>query len=178
VVPVSGSDGRRHYHDAESDPHVAGYVAGRSFFAGAIAGLSPMAVDISTSLRRGKLDLGLPVLATIIILLFLRQYLIADVFVLLIVLGDLFKEYILWRVEESVNAISHALPDLAYRKTDDVRQVHVREIQVGDILVVKAGGRVPVDGVLLGTEAELDESVITGESRLVSKTRPGKRSKP
>lgn len=136
---------------------------------GAVIGLLPLTADIFGALRRGKVDLGIPVLATILILLFLQEYLIGDVFVLLIVLGNVFKEYILWRVDESINAISHALPDVAYRKTDDVREVHIRDIRVGDQLVVKAGGRVPVDGILLTDGATLDESVITGESKLVSK---------
>ena len=69
------------------------------YVAGALMGLVPLVLDVAGSVRRKKLDLGLPVLATIVILLCLREYLLADVFVLLIVVGDVFKEYVLWRVE-------------------------------------------------------------------------------
>ncbi|HLI92319.1 MAG TPA: hypothetical protein VKU83_01860, partial [Puia sp.] len=142
---------------------------GPSYVLGAVAGLLPLAGDITRSLKQGKVDLGVPVLITILILLYARQFLITDIFVLLIVAGDIFKEYILWRVEQSVREISHALPDIAFRKTDELREVRIENIIIGDVLVVKAGGRVPVDGVLQGDEALLDESVITGGSRLITK---------
>ena len=57
---------------------------------------------------------------------------------------------------------------------DDVRTVPVDELPVGDVVLVRAGGRVPADGVIVDGEAELDESMITGESKPVAKG-PGDR---
>jgi P-type E1-E2 ATPase len=45
---------------------------------------------------------------------------------------------------------------------------------VGDVVLVRPGGRVPADGVIVDGEAELDESMVTGESRPVAK-QPGDR---
>src|SRR5207249_4972968 len=50
-----------------------------------------------------------------------------------------------------------------------VEQVPLHELQVGDIVLVRSGGRVPADGHVIDGEAEVDESMITGESRPVPK---------
>ncbi|PLS28782.1 ATPase [Bifidobacterium parmae] len=48
--------------------------------------------------------------------------------------------------------------------------VDIDEVKPGDLLVIKAGERIPADGVVVAGEAEVDESMITGESRPVRKT--------
>ena len=72
-------------------------------------------------------------------------------------------------------ALAELLPDDAeIVDGDDVRQVPVDELRVGDVVLVRAGGRVPADGEIVEGEAELDESMITGESKPVAKG-PGDR---
>lgn len=132
-------------------------------------GLIPMLAEIFKAARLKKVDLEIPVVVTLIILLYIKSYWVACVFMLLIILGKIFKEYILWRVEESVNEISKALPDTAFLKNDDIREIKIKDIKKNDLLVVKAGGRVPVDGTLMTDQASIDESVVTGESKAISK---------
>ncbi|ROT33491.1 heavy metal translocating P-type ATPase [Micromonospora sp. HM5-17] len=66
-------------------------------------------------------------------------------------------------------ALAALLPDDAERLTDDgqVRRVSVADLTVGDVVLVRSGARVPADGRIVDGEAELDESMITGESRPV-----------
>ncbi|MGI9052646.1 MAG: copper-translocating P-type ATPase [Ilumatobacteraceae bacterium] len=72
-------------------------------------------------------------------------------------------------------ALAELLPDDAeVVDGDDVRRVGVDDLRVGDVVLVRAGGRVPADGVIAEGEAELDESMITGESKPVGKG-PGDR---
>jgi Cu2+-exporting ATPase len=67
-------------------------------------------------------------------------------------------------------ALAELLPDDAELVSgDEVRLVPVGELRVGDVVLVRAGGRVPADGVIVAGEAELDESMITGESKPVAK---------
>lgn len=135
-----------------------------------IIGVLPLVMDIFRSLRQKRIDLGAPVVITILLLLFLRKFESAAIFVLLILAGRLFKEYILWRVRESVASISKALPDVSYvRHGNEIKEVHISAIIKGDTVIVKGGGRVPVDGILLSEFASLDESVISGESKPVAK---------
>ncbi|KAB1948417.1 heavy metal translocating P-type ATPase [Micromonospora sp. ALFpr18c] len=68
-------------------------------------------------------------------------------------------------------ALAALLPDDAERVTADgrVEAVSVGELRVGDVVLVRPGGRVPADGGIVDGGAELDESMITGESRPVAR---------
>src|SRR5205085_845495 len=51
----------------------------------------------------------------------------------------------------------------------ELETVRIDALRIGDVVLVRAGGRVLADGVIIDGEAELDESMITGESRPVAK---------
>ncbi|MFI0794384.1 heavy metal translocating P-type ATPase [Micromonospora rubida] len=65
-------------------------------------------------------------------------------------------------------ALAALLPDDAERVTEDgVERLPVDQLRVGDVVLVRPGARVPADGRIVDGRAELDESMITGESRPV-----------
>jgi Cu2+-exporting ATPase len=80
------------------------------------------------------------------------------------------------QAQGALAALAALLPDDAERVTGDgsVERVALGDLQVGDLVLVRSGGRVPADGRIVSGEAELDESMITGESRPVLRT-PGDR---
>ncbi|MFS8478257.1 MAG: heavy metal translocating P-type ATPase [Micromonosporaceae bacterium] len=69
----------------------------------------------------------------------------------------------------ALTALAELLPDEAERVTADggVQRVTVRDLRVGDVVLVRPGARVPADGHVVDGTAEVDESMITGESRPV-----------
>ena len=69
-------------------------------------------------------------------------------------------------------ALAALLPDEAERITADgsIELVSIDALTIGDLVLVRAGARVPADGRIVDGAAELDESMITGESRPVAKT--------
>jgi Cu2+-exporting ATPase len=69
-------------------------------------------------------------------------------------------------------ALAALLPDDAERVTADgaLRRVPVDALRVGDVVLVRSGGRIPADGRIVDGAAEIDEAMITGESRPVPKT--------
>jgi len=72
-------------------------------------------------------------------------------------------------------ALAELIPDDAELvEGDQVRPVGVGDLRVGDVVLVRAGGRVPADGVIVDGEAEFDESMITGESKPVAKASGGR----
>ncbi|WP_350281690.1 copper-translocating P-type ATPase [Kribbella sp. HUAS MG21] len=75
------------------------------------------------------------------------------------------------QAQGALAALAALLPDEADRVVgDDVETVKVSDLQIGDVVLVRSGGRVPADGEIVDGAAELDESMITGESRPVSRT--------
>jgi P-type Cu2+ transporter len=68
-------------------------------------------------------------------------------------------------------ALAELLPDEAERVGDDgeVESVSLAHLRLGDVVLVRSGARVPADGEIVDGAAELDESMITGESRPVAK---------
>jgi len=68
-------------------------------------------------------------------------------------------------------ALAELLPDEAeVVDGDQIRTVRIVDLTAGQLVLVRAGGRVPADGTIEEGEAELDESMITGESKAVAKT--------
>ncbi|MER7006849.1 copper-translocating P-type ATPase [Dactylosporangium sp. NPDC000555] len=73
------------------------------------------------------------------------------------------------QAQGALAALAALLPDEAERVLPDgaVEAVPVAHLRVGDVVLVRSGGRVPADGRVVDGEAELDESMITGESKPV-----------
>ena len=92
--------------------------------------------------------------------------------VVIMLLGHWLEMRALGNASSALDALAALLPDSAERIEDDgtVTSVGLDELEPGDLVLVRSGGRVPADGTVLEGRAELDESMITGESRLVTKT--------
>jgi Cu2+-exporting ATPase len=75
------------------------------------------------------------------------------------------------QAQGALTALAALLPDEADRVATDgsIEQVPVAALAVGDTVLVRSGARVPADGRIVDGAAELDESMITGESRPVSR---------
>jgi Cu2+-exporting ATPase len=75
------------------------------------------------------------------------------------------------QARNALDALAALLPDDAELVDgDQVRTVHVGLLQLGDVVLVRPGARVPADGTIVDGAAELDESMITGESKPVART--------
>jgi P-type Cu2+ transporter len=82
----------------------------------------------------------------------------------------------LGQARSALAALAELLPDDAERVGPDgeVETVSLEDLRAGDVVLVRPGGRVPADGTIIDGEGELDESMVTGESRPVGKG-PGDR---
>ena len=95
--------------------------------------------------------------------------------VVIMLLGHWLEMRALGQASGALDALAALLPDTADRVTDTgVEQVPLGALAAGDLVLVRSGGRVPADGVVVEGEAALDESMITGESRTVPRG-PGAR---
>jgi Cu2+-exporting ATPase len=93
----------------------------------------------------------------------------------IMLLGHWMEMRAIGQARGALAALAELLPDEAERITGgEPETVSVAELKVGDLVLVRPGGRVPADGVIADGEVEIDESMVTGESKPVAKA-PGDR---
>ena len=74
------------------------------------------------------------------------------------------------QAQGALSALAALLPDTAERvAADGTEEVPIGALQVDDVVLVRPGARVPADGLIVDGTADVDESMITGESRAISK---------
>ena len=80
--------------------------------------------------------------------------------------GELFQAYAVGKSRKSISAMMDIAPDYANVEQPDgtLEQVFPDDIAVGTVIVVKPGERVPIDGVIVEGETQLDTAALTGES--------------
>ncbi len=95
----------------------------------------------------------------------------AGMILTLITLGKFFEARSKGRTTDAISALMDLAPKTATLLADDgsEQEVPVERVQVGDILVVRAGQGVPVDGIVIEGDGVVDESALTGESVPVDK---------
>ena len=105
--------------------------------------------------------------------LIIGQYSAAAVVAVLLLLGGMLEEFVSARAGNALDELSKLLPDrVTVRRDGEDRVVPLEEVQNGDLVLIRSGDRIPVDGaVALGT-ASINQAAITGESLAVEK-QPG-----
>ncbi|KQU07197.1 ATPase [Rhodococcus sp. Leaf7] len=92
--------------------------------------------------------------------------------IVIMLLGHWIEMRSLAQTTSALDSLAALLPDTAERVDADgeVTVVDPAQLQVDDVVVVRPGGRVPADGVVVSGAASMDESMITGESRTVRRS--------
>ncbi|GAA5104570.1 heavy metal translocating P-type ATPase [Haloechinothrix salitolerans] len=91
--------------------------------------------------------------------------------IVIMLLGHWMEMRAIGQARGALAALAELLPDEAERVNDDgsVHTVHIGDLAVGDVVLVRPGARVPADGEIVQGAADLDESMITGESNPVTR---------
>lgn len=88
----------------------------------------------------------------------------------LITLGKFLEARAKGKTSDAVRALMDLSPKTAaVRRNDEVLEIPVEQVQVGDTVIVRAGGSIPVDGTVLSGRGSVDQSALTGESVPVEK---------
>ena len=92
------------------------------------------------------------------------------IIIVLILLGKYFEVLMKGRASEAIKKLIGLQPKTAKILRDDKEiEISISEVQVGDLIVVRPGEKIPVDGKIVEGDSEIDESMITGESMPVHK---------
>ena len=145
---------------------LAGYPSlGRlTWYVTLLAGGAPVVWSTLRGMLRGKFASDVVAMLAIIAAILMDQAFAGVMVVLMQTGGEAIEDYGLRRASSSLDALLARAPKLARRIKDGImHEVNVMEVKVGDVLVVRPGDLVPVDGTIISGRSEIDESALTGE---------------
>ncbi len=148
-------------------PHVAALVA---YFIAYLAGGHQAVIHAYEAARRGRFDIDLLMVVAALGAAALGDYAEGALLLFLFSLGHALEHLAMERAREAIRALSDLSPDeaLVRRPEGDVL-IPSSELQVGDLVVVRPGERLPADGVVVDGHSAVDQAPITGESLPVEK---------
>lgn len=136
-----------------------------------ILGSIPLVYQFFKNILKGQYGVDVIALVAIITSFLLKEYIAGSVIVLMLSGGEALEAYAARRSTQELTKLLSLAPSIAHRKEgDQLIDVPVEEVLVGQHLVVKPGEIVPVDGVVIVGQGYVDESSITGESEPVLKS--------
>jgi heavy metal translocating P-type ATPase len=134
------------------------------WFATLVLGGAPIAFKTVRGMFQGKFASDIVAMLAIITAVIMDQAFAGAIVVLMQSGGEALEAYGLRRASSSLNALLERAPRMARRKKEGgLEEIDVEQVAVGDILVVRPGDLIPVDGTIVAGEAEVDEAAITGE---------------
>lgn len=123
------------------------------------------------ALLRGIFDTDVLMLAAALGAAFLGAWAEGAFLLFLFGLGHAGEHYALDRARNAISALGELMPKTAQvRRGDQIVEESVEQLSIGDMVVVRPGDRIPVDGVISLGESTVDQSPITGESVPVQKS--------
>ncbi len=154
---------------------IAVFVSGSDNLDMAIAGLSfmgliPVAISAVKSLIQRQLSVDLLASIALGFSLLAQEWRSAAFITLMLAFARIFEEITSARAKRTIQSLmKYHVERVRVQIGETVKDVHIRDVRPGDLVIVDAGDRMPVDGTVVSGDAQVDESSLTGESDLVEK---------
>ncbi|MFY9496715.1 MAG: heavy metal translocating P-type ATPase [Halanaerobiales bacterium] len=147
-----------------------------AFIIASILGLLPIAIQAYQALRVKVISIDLLVTVAVIGAFIIKNYEESAIVTFLFLFGAFLEQRTLNKTRSAIKELTEMAPERALKQIADgnYEEIDVDDVDVGDILLVKTGAKVPVDGIVLTGEAYINEASITGESVPVSKKKDSK----
>jgi heavy metal translocating P-type ATPase len=140
-----------------------------------LAGGYPIFKEAFEALRERRMTMELSMTIALVAALAIREAFTALVIVLFVLIAEVLEHMTVDRGRRAIKDLLDLLPrDVAVRRAEGVTNIAADTLGLGDIVVIKPGARVPVDGEVETGHSFVDQSAITGESLPVEKV-PGTR---
>ena len=136
-----------------------------------VLGVAPILMQAYQALKVKVVSIDLLVTIAVIGAFVIGEYNESAIVTFLFLFGSYLEQRTLKKTRESIRSLSEMAPHTAQVVADDgaVTAVDVDDVVIGDHVLVKAGGQVPVDGTVITGSAFVNEASITGEAQLVKK---------
>lgn len=130
-----------------------------------ILGVAPIAIQAYQALRVKVVSIDVLVSIAVVGAIVIRNYEESAIVTFLFLFGSWLEQRILNKTRSAIRELTEMAPESALKLSADgsFEEVSIEEVAVGDVLLVKTGAKVPVDGTVLGGEGHVDEAGITGE---------------
>ena len=135
-------------------------------FGAVVIGLYPLArIGLLDLVRERKIGTEVFVTIATVIAMLGREYVAGATLMVIILIAEFIAELNTDRARASIKALIGSVPQVALvRRPDGDRSLPLGEVRVGDVVIVRAGEKRPVDGIVVGGEASVNQAPITGES--------------
>ena len=134
------------------------------FLATLLAGGGPLVLQTLRGLLRGRFAADIVAMLAILTALALGQYFAGAVIALMQSGGEALERYAMGRASQSLEALLARAPKVGRRfRGERIEEVPASEIRAGDLLLIRPGDLVPVDGEVTGGISAVDQSALTGE---------------
>ena len=147
-----------------------------SLTAASILGVIPIAIQAVQALRVKVVSIDVLVTIAVLGAFLIKNYEEAAIVTFLFLFGAYLELRTLNKTRSAIKALTEMAPENALKKMEngEFEEVEVDEVDVGDVILVKTGSKVPVDGRVIIGEGHINEASITGESLPVSKEKDSK----
>jgi len=136
----------------------------------AIIGLYPILQEAVEAVLARRMTMELSMTIAIGAALAIGQFFTGLVIILFVLIAEVLEGMTVDRGRRAIKDLLDFLPRIAtVRRDGSSREIRASDIRVGDVVVVKPGSRIPVDGEVIAGISFVDQSTITGESLLVEK---------
>ncbi len=141
-----------------------------------ILGVAPIAIQAYQALMVKVVSIDVLVTIAVIGAFLIRNFEESAVVTFLFLFGAYLELRTLNKTRSAIKELTEMAPEIALKQMEDgeFELVDVDDVDVGDILLVKTGAKVPVDGTVLSGEGHINEASITGESLPVTKKEDSK----
>lgn len=136
-----------------------------------ILGLAPIAIQAYQALKVKVVSIDVLVTIAVIGAFIIKNYEESAIVTFLFLFGAFLEQRTLNKTRSAIKELTEMAPESALKQMEDgeFEEVEVDDVDVGDILLVKTGAKVPVDGTVITGEGSINEASITGESIPVKK---------
>lgn len=148
-------------------------VAVWSLVIASVLGVAPIAIQAYQALKVKVVSIDVLVTIAVIGAFFISNFEESAIVTFLFLFGSFLEQRTLNKTRSAIKELTEMAPESALKQiaNGEFAEVEVDEVDVGDILLVKTGAKVPVDGTVIAGEGSINEASITGESLPVAKTK-------
>ncbi len=148
----------------------------KTLIVASILGIVPIAIQAYQALRVKVVSIDVLVTIAVTGAFFIRNFEESAIVTFLFLFGAFLEQRTLNKTRSAIKELTEMAPESALKQMEngEFEEVDVDEVDAGDILLVKTGAKVPVDGTVLSGEGYINEASITGESVPAGKEKDSK----